>query len=222
MKILCISDQVDPTVYSPRMKERYGDVDLVLSAGDLPAEYLGFISSMLNKPIVYVSGNHDIDVGIDHLLAGRWPLQGDLRAMDDHERATGAVDVGFKIKTEVGLIILGLPGSMLYNDGPNQYSEASMTLRIALLAPRLLLNKVFKGRAVDIVLTHAAPRGIHDRNDLCHRGFKCFLWLMRKFKPRWLVHGHIHLYDLGDVRITEYGETTVINAFGHWIIDTEE
>jgi Icc-related predicted phosphoesterase len=204
------------------MKERYGDVDLVLSAGDLPAEYLGFISSMLNKPIVYVSGNHDIDLGVDHLLAGRWPLKGDLGAMDDHERATGAVDVGFKIKTEAGLIILGLPGSMLYNDGPNQYSEASMTLRIALLAPRLLLNKFFRGRAVDIVLTHAAPRGIHDRNDLCHRGFKCFLWLMRKFKPRWLVHGHIHLYDLGDVRITEYGDTTVINAFGHWIIDTEE
>jgi Icc-related predicted phosphoesterase len=221
MKILCVSDQVDPTVYSLRMKERYGDVDLVLSAGDLPPEYLGFISSMLNKPIVYVSGNHDSDTSIERILAGRWPMRGDLRAMDDHEHATGAVDAGFRIRTEAGLIILGLPGSMLYNEGPNQYSEAAMTLRVALLAPRLFLNKILKGRAVDIVLAHAAPKGIHDRNDLCHRGFKCFLWLMRVFKPRWFVHGHIHLYDLGDVRITEYGDTTVINAFGHWIIDTE-
>jgi Icc-related predicted phosphoesterase len=120
-----------------------------------------------------------------------------------------------------GLIILGLPGSMLYNKGPNQYSEFSMSLRIALLAPRLFLNKLLRGRAVDLVLTHASPQGIHDRDDQCHRGFKCFLWLMRAFKPRWLVHGHIHLYDLADVRISKYRETTVINAFGHWLLDTE-
>jgi UDP-2,3-diacylglucosamine pyrophosphatase LpxH len=44
---------------------------------------------------------------------------------------------------------------------------------------------------------------------------------MRVFKPKWLVHGHIHLYDLGDVRVSAYRETTVINAFGHWILDTE-
>ena len=96
-----------------------------------------------------------------------------------------------------------------------------MSFRIALLVPRLFLNKLLRGRAVDIVLTHASPRGIHDRDDLCHRGFKCFLWVMRVFKPKWLVHGHIHLYDLADVRISSYGETTVINAFGHWILDTE-
>jgi len=221
MKILCVSDQVDPLVYSPRMKERYGEVDLVLSAGDLPAEYLGFISSMLNKPMAYVAGNHDVEAPLDRVFAGRWPMTNDLSAIEDHWRATGAANLGFRIIREEGLIILGLPGSMHYNDGPNQYSEAAMALRIALLVPRLLLNRIFLGRAVDIVLTHASPRGIHDRDDLCHRGFKCFLWLMRAFKPRWLVHGHIHLYDLRDVRITEYGDTTVVNAFGHWIIDTE-
>ena len=60
MRILCISDQVDPLVYSPRMRERFKDVDLVLSAGDLPPEYLGFITSMLNKDLVFVMGNHDL------------------------------------------------------------------------------------------------------------------------------------------------------------------
>lgn len=221
MKILCVSDQVDPLVYSARMKERYGDVDLVLSAGDLPAEYLGFISSMLNKPMVYVAGNHDVEAPLDRVFAGRWPMTNELSAIENHWQATGATNFGFRIGREGGLIILGLPGSMHYNDGPNQYSEAAMTFRIALLVPRLILNRILYGRAVDIVLTHASPRGIHDRDDLCHRGFKCFLWLMRVFKPRWLVHGHIHLYDLRDVRITEYGSTTVVNAFGHWIIDTE-
>jgi uncharacterized protein len=131
------------------------------------------------------------------------------------------VDAGFRFKLVEGFIILGLPGSMIYNRGSNQYSEFAMSLRIALLTPRLLINRLLLGRAVDIVLTHASPRGIHDRDDVCHRGFKCFLWLMRVFKPKWLVHGHIHLYDLGDVRVSVYRETTVINAFGHWILDTE-
>jgi Icc-related predicted phosphoesterase len=216
MRILCVSDQVDPLVYSPRMRERFRDVDLVLSAGDLPPEYLGFITSMLNKDLVYVMGNHDL---------GELEARGVHRWMDKTpdaiDASTGAIDAGFKLMRMEGLIILGLPGSMLYNNGPNQYSEFAMSLRIALLVPRLYFNKLFRGRAVDIVLTHASPQGIHDRDDLCHRGFECFLWLMRVFKPRWLVHGHIHLYDLADVRISSYRETTVINAFGHWLLDTE-
>jgi uncharacterized protein len=216
MRILCVSDQVDPLVYSPRMRERFRDVDLVLSAGDLPPEYLGFITSMLNKDLVYVMGNHDLGE-LEARGVSRWIDA----APDSVDASTGATDAGFRIRRMEGLIILGLPGSMLYNNGPNQYSEFSMSLRIALLAPRLFLNKLLRGRAVDLVLTHASPQGIHDREDRCHRGFKCFLWLMRAFKPRWLVHGHIHLYDLADVRISRYHETTVINAFGHWLLDTE-
>jgi Icc-related predicted phosphoesterase len=216
MRILCISDQVDPLVYSPRVRERFKDIDFVLSAGDLPPEYLGFITSMLNLDLVYVAGNHDLS---------ELEARGVYRWADDKgetiDTSTGAIDAGFRIVKEGGLIILGLPGSMLYNQGPNQYSEFRMSLKIAFLVPRLLLNKLLYGRAVDLVLTHASPQGIHDRDDPCHRGFKCYLWLMRVFKPRWLVHGHIHLYDLADVRISEYGPTTIINAFGHWILDTE-
>jgi len=217
MRILCISDQVDPLVYSPRMRERFRDVDLVLGAGDLPMEYLGFVSSMLNRPLIYISGNHDLGPAVPQSRAWRWADFGE----EGDGRSEGAIDAGFRILREEGLIILGLPGSMLYNHGPNQYRELGMAIRIGLLVPRLLLNRLFRGRAVDIVLTHSAPRGIHDRDDPCHRGFRSFLWLMRVFKPRWLVHGHIHLYDLADVRISRYAETTVVNAFGHWVLDTE-
>jgi len=218
MRILCVSDQVDPLVYSPRMRERFKDVGLVLSAGDLPPEYLGFITSMLNKDLIYVSGNHDLG-GLEAHGIDRWEPDADRD--EATRRATGAVNAGFRIREAEGLIILGLPGSILYNRGENQFSELAMSIRIALLTPRLLWNKILRGRAVDIVLTHASPLGIHDREDPCHRGFKCFLWVMRVFKPRWLVHGHIHLYDLADLRISSYRETTVINAFGHWILDTE-
>jgi Icc-related predicted phosphoesterase len=75
-----------------------------------------------------------------------------------------------------------------------------MAARILLLAPRRLWNRLFHGRFVDIVLTHAPPEGIHDRPDPCHRGFAPFLWLMRVFRPRFLVHGHVHLYDSSSVR----------------------
>jgi Icc-related predicted phosphoesterase len=74
---------------------------------------------------------------------------------------------------------------------------------------------------VDILLTHAPPRGIHDKQDKCHWGFKAFLWFMRAFKPKYLVHGHIHLYDLSDVRYTHWEETTVVNAYNHYVIDTD-
>jgi len=216
MKILLVSDQVDPLVYSPRMRDRFRDVSFVLSAGDLPSEYLGFITSMLNRDLVYVSGNHDLS-SLEAQGMARW------REMEnpDEGSKTGAMSADFKFMTLEGLSILGLPGSMLYNKGSNQYSEFAMSLRLAFLVPRLLWNKLLRGRGVDLVLTHSAPRGIQDRDDLCHRGFKCFLWLMRVFKPRWLVHGHIHLYDLADVRVSSYQATTIINAFGHWVLDTE-
>jgi uncharacterized protein len=215
MRILCVSDQVDPLVYSPRMRGRFKDVDLVLSAGDLPSEYLGFITSMLNVDMVYVAGNHDMDL-LESRGLSRWGGETE----ESIAKATGAIDAGFRVRRVGDLIILGLPGSILYNKGPNQYSELSMKLHIWRLVPRLALNKLLYGRAVDLVLTHAAPLGIHDKDDPCHKGFECFLWLMRRYKPRWLVHGHIHLYDLADVRVSNYCETTVINAFGHWILET--
>lgn len=218
MRVLCVSDQVDPLVYSPRLKERFGDVDLVLAAGDLPMEYLGFITSMLNKPLLYVEGNHDLG------RIAPWGGNGafGFRSSLDDARDSGATDIGFRMAKVEGVTVLGLPGSMRYNNGPNQYTEAGMFLRVLLLAPRLLWNRIFRGRAADIILTHAPPRAIHDRDDLCHRGFRTFNFLIRAARPRWLVHGHVHLYDLGDVRVTEVGGTTVVNAFGHWLMESEE
>ena len=129
--------------------------------------------------------------------------------------------VGFKLRRESGLLILGLGGSIRYNDGGNQFSQKQMWLRVLAKLPVLLLNKLRFGRFVDIVLTHAPPRGIHDREDPCHRGFEAFLWLMRWFKPQYLIHGHIHLYDNREERKTQYCETWVLNAFGYQVLDMQ-
>ena len=208
MKILCIADQIDPLVYSSSIKARYHDVDLVLSAGDLPLDYLDFVVSSLNCPLLFVYGNHHLEKYDSYRDSGLYPEQ-------------GLTHVGSSVRREKGLIVAGLGGSMMYNRGTNQYTEGQMRLEIWKLFPRLICNRIFRGRWLDILLTHAAPQGIHDREDPCHRGFKCFLWFMRFFKPRYLVHGHIHLYDLSELRTTQYGSTLVINAYGQYLINTE-
>jgi Icc-related predicted phosphoesterase len=111
---------------------------------------------------------------------------------------------------------------MRYNREENQYTNFQMKMEILRLVPALVFNRIFRGRFLDILLTHAPPEGIHDQKDRCHRGFKPFLWFMRVFKPRYLIHGHIHLYDSSAVRTTKYQNTLVINAYSHYIIDTGE
>ena len=202
MKILCVSDQIDPLVYSNSIKSRYADVGLILGAGDLPLDYLDFIVTNLNKPLLFVYGNHHVEDMNN--------VQGDFCS----------AHMGSKIRKEEGLIIAGLGGSMRYNRGPNQFTEFQMYCEILRLIPGLLFNRCAYGRFCDILLTHAPPQGIHDKQDKCHRGFKAFLWFIKLFKPLYLVHGHIHLYDMADVRRTRYRGTEVINACGHYIIDT--
>jgi Icc-related predicted phosphoesterase len=220
MKILCISDHIDPLVYSNSIKERFKDIDLVLCAGDLPMDYLEFIVSSLNKSLLFVFGNHNLTElhrykNSNTIISHKWS---ELEAA----YGSGAVHIGSKIKKEEGLLIAGLGGSMRYNLGENQYTEFQMKLEILKLIPALIFNRIFRGRFLDILLTHASPRGIHDKADPCHRGFKSFLWFMRVFKPKYLIHGHIHLYDLSDLRATRYQDTLVVNAFSHYIIETEE
>jgi hypothetical protein len=211
MKILCVSDQIDPLIYTNTIKQRYSDVDLILSAGDLPLDYLDFIMSTLNKPLFFVSGNHHTggQKRQKHQDSG-WP---------DYDPC-GAACVGSKVRYESGLIIAGLGGCMKYNRGENQFTDFEMNIQILKMIPALVFNRLVRGRFLDILLTHASPRGIHDKEDKCHRGFKCFLWFMRIFKPRYLIHGHVHIYDLSEVRTTKYFNTVVINAYSHYLIDS--
>ena len=223
MKILCVSDHVDPLVYSPSIKTRFADVDLVLSAGDLPLSYYDFIMSTLNKPLLFVFGNHNLRyMSLYKRRAdafGRAPMVG--RGSGDY-LPTGATYIGTRVRREKSILVAGLGGSVWYNGGENQYKEFHIALHIAKLVPRLFFNKLRFGRYLDILLTHAPPLGIHDQDDPCHRGFKAFLWFVRTFKPKYLVHGHTHLYSASDVRSTRYEETTIVNAYDHVVIEVED
>ena len=197
MKILLISDEEDKFLWDYYRPGNLKGIDMILSAGDLKAEYLTFLVTMANRPLLYVHGNHD--TGYE-----RCPPEGCL-CIDD------------KLVTVGGLRILGLGGSMLYNGGPYQYTERQMERRIN----RLRL-KLRRSGGVDIVLTHAPVRGFGDQDDLPHRGFEVFMPLMDKFHPRYLVHGHIHQsYGIRQNRVFGYGDTTIINACGRYILDLD-
>jgi uncharacterized protein len=206
MRILTVSDEVVPVVYSLNAAQRFRDVAVVCGCGDLPYYYLEFLVTTLAVPCLYVHGNHDRP----EITAGGCTIR-EPRGCENIEDRT--VEQG-------GLLFAGLGGSIRYSrDSRYQYSEQEMMLRAWRLMPFLLLNRMRHGRYLDVLLTHAPPFGIHNGPDFPHRGFRAFLWLMNHFQPRYLVHGHIHLsYGFGQISETQYRQTLVMNTSGFRIL----
>ena len=205
MKILALSDQVVEQLYSPSIKERFGDVSLVVGCGDLPAFYLEFVVSMLNVPLIHIPGNHDPAAP---------------RSDIDLVTTSCANNIDGHVIEEQGLLIAGLGGSIRYRpDGVNQYTQGEMAWRILTMTPRLCWNRARRGRYLDILVTHAPPRGIHDAEDPAHVGFDPFNRFIARFRPRYLLHGHSHLYRRDAVTRTQVGSTTVINVYPYRVID---
>ncbi|MBN1797260.1 MAG: metallophosphoesterase family protein [Spirochaetales bacterium] len=221
MKILCISDYKDQLVYSSNIKTRFKDIDLIISCGDLPLDYYDFIISSLNRPLVFVFGNHNLKRIAYYDNRYRMLLSSGEMEFEKY-RPCGGRYINGKVVTVKGLLIAGIGGSMRYNNGMNQFSECGMYFFLFRLIPVLVWNRIIHGRFLDILVTHAPPYRIHDCEDVCHRGFKAFLWFMKVFKPAYLIHGHIHLYTQDEQRVSTYLNTTVVNAFKHCVIDTGE
>ena len=59
MRILAIADERDPSLTARRLREIRPDV--LVSCGDLEADYLDYVSSAANASLVFVPGNHDPD-----------------------------------------------------------------------------------------------------------------------------------------------------------------
>lgn len=67
---------------------------------------------------------------------------------------------------------------------------------------------------------HSPAKGLHDGEDTCHTGFDVFNRLIEQYKPRYFVHGHVHMsYGRQFVRLDKVGETTVINAYEKYIVE---
>ncbi len=194
MKILAISDIESPYLYEYFNKDNFKEVDLVLSAGDLNANYLSFIATVMSCPVLYIHGNHD-----KRLI---------------QTPPGGCIDIDDLIYTYKGLRIAGIGGCMRYTGGPFQFTEREM-------AKRLRRNRFKYRKGFDLLLTHSPAYGLGDGEDQAHIGFKCFIDLLEKYKPKTMIHGHQHLnYSRGNREIL-FGQTKIINAYGYAIIDLE-
>ena len=195
MKILFIADEESKMIWDYFRKEDYEDIDLIISCGDLKPEYLSFLATMLPVPVLYIPGNHD----------DRY----------DRNPPEGCTCIDGDIYNFEGLRILGLGGSFRYKEGKNQYTEKQMEKRVRKLFFKLKRNKGF-----DILVTHSPARGFHDGEDLPHRGFEVFNRLVETYRPRFFVHGHVHLnYGREFPRVDDMGDTRVINAFERYILE---
>ena len=198
MKILLVSDKESPYLWDYYQPGRLSEYELMISCGDLSSKYLSFLVTMGRAPLLYVHGNHD-------------------RTYDLHPPEGGDC-IEDKLVTVKGLRILGLGGSMRYSEGPNQYTEREMGRRI-----RRLWFQLRRAGGVDIVLTHAPAKGCGDDEDYAHRGFECLRELMDKYRPRYLIHGHVHMnYARERPRILQRGETTIINAYERFVLEVPE
>jgi predicted phosphodiesterase len=229
MKILVISDHEEKLLYDHFDPSRWvGHVDLTISCGDLSRDYLSYLVTVLGVPLLYVAGNHD----------ARFRVQ----------PPDGCDDISGKFVRVQGIRIAGIAGSLRYNaDGEKfQYTEWEMRRKIWRLTRAVAL-----ARGVDIVVSHAAPHrcpmapklcsvpaGLGfacnrmelighpdvcpEAGDACHRAVPAFDSALRHWKPRWWLHGHNHI-EYGRIpRLWWVGQTQVINADGHIVLDTEQ
>ncbi len=205
MKILAVSDDVVERLYTLCQSGHFSDVELIVGCGDLPYPYLENILTLLNKPLMYVPGNHDPNYNAENQLA----------------RVEGGSNLDLKLVRHKKFLIGGFGGSIRYRpDGTNQYTQNEAYFRAFRMYPRLMLNRINYGRALDILVTHSPPFGIHDEDSHAHRGLKAINWLLRVAKPRYHFHGHTHFQRRNlSASETYYGITRIVNVFPYKVID---
>ena len=196
VRLLAVSDEVEPQLVDERTVAAQGRVDLVIGCGDLPADYLDALATLYRAPLLFVRGNHDPP-----------DRQGDY--------PPGA-EIDGRVMTEKGLVIAGLEGSKRYSDGPHQYSEGQMMAKV------IRLRATLGFRRMDVLITHGPPAGVNEGTDSPHQGLRAVRRAIEWMHPRLLLHGHVHPYGRDITRETRLGDTRVINVVGHRLIEVPQ
>lgn len=201
VKILCVSDTVVPQLESAvNLRRRYNDIQLLISCGDMPPAYLEFITTVLNVPLFYVRGNHD----------ERYT-----------EEPPGGENLHRRVIKHGGLTFAGLEGSIQYNRGDVQYTETEMNWFVMRMGMNIGLRRLQNGHGVDVLVTHSPARGIHDKTDVAHRGFTGLVRFLDWYRPRYMLHGHVHTWDRRDTVRTQYKDTCVMNINPYTVLEID-
>lgn len=195
MKILAVSDTECAAFWDYYIPGRLKEYDLILSCGDLKADYLSFLVTMARAPLLYVHGNHDTSYA-------QRPPEG-CSCIDDC------------LVVYNGVRILGLGGCYQYHPGEHQYTENEMRRRI-----RKLRFALQRAGGVDIVVSHAPPNGLGDGDDPAHRGFQSLVDLVDTYHPQYLLHGHVHRnYMANPCREYHRGNSIIINTYERYTLE---
>ena len=88
VNVLVIADEVASNLQERTLREIAPD--LVLSAGDLPWDYLEWIASSVDVPMVFVPGNHDPEVKSER--RGRFGLTTSRGGPSEYPRPHGVIN----------------------------------------------------------------------------------------------------------------------------------
>lgn len=196
MKILVISDVESKFLYDYFDRDRFRDVEMIISCGDLPARYLSFLVTMLPVPLFYVPGNHDKKY---------------VEAPPE-----GCICIDERLVQYKGIRIMGLGGCKSPRNAIYEYSDLQMWKKFRKLEPQIR-----RAKGVDIFVSHAPALGIGDGTDQFHQGFEAFRYIDDMYKPDIHFYGHLHTSENPRDRraIYPYHDTVMINGTGYKIVD---
>ncbi len=197
MRILAIADKESKNLWDFYTPGKLDGIDLIVSCGDLDPNYLSFLCTFTHAPVLYVRGNHD----------------------DKYEDIPpdGCISIEDDIYVHNGVRILGFGGCLRYKVGINQYEQKEMRAKV-----RRMMLKIRKHGGFDILVTHAPARYLGDDEDRCHQGFEVYRDLLEKYKPKYFLHGHVHMsYGRKFKRLKTYKDTLIINPYETYIFDYE-
>ncbi len=206
MKIVAISDE--EVGFLPNIirdgDERFKDISVLLSCGDLPERYVRTVAESLSRPYFFVLGNHDL---------GRKKIT----------KLNKTKNIGFKFKKCEGALFLGFYGSEKYNttNDDNQIGQITNTIMVLWIIIKYFFLLKFIGRKKLIVISHNTPI-FNKKDDKTHRGFWAYGLVIKLLTPEVWIHGHTHLKTMYIDKIVKKDKTKIINIYGYKIIDIDD
>lgn len=196
MKILAISDEEILEKYPmDQLKKMFSDIELIVSCGDVSNKYLDYLFTILNRDLVYVNGNHTYS--------------------KDHDISFCKNLDGGNVCNIKGIKIVGYDGSHIYSRGSHQYSEKDVFFMVMKSFVRARFSKV------DLIISHSPVGGINEGFDPIHKGFYSYKKAIEYMKPKYWLHGHVHLKNHHEKKEAYLEGTKIINVFGYKIIDLD-
>ena len=189
MKVLVIADQESKVLTEYYAENNLGNVDFVLSVGDLPYSYLDTIRKNLKKPLFYVKGNHDT-------------------------YKTSLFDKDFIEWKSIEISGIRIIGIGCQHRNGQILSEEEMRKKL-----RRLYQRSKSNASVDIIVSHYPALGIGDGQDTTHRGYQSIREFVIKMQPAYFIYGHNHLNYGRTQRVIEIKNTKFVNAYEKAIIE---